>query len=68
MTQQYPDFGVQAHRRSSWPLHAELAIKFMARPIPKVVLPMIFHEVKIQAALGEGHVNLVQVCAMRVLT
>jgi hypothetical protein len=33
----------------------------MARPIPKVVLPMIFHEVKIQAALGEGHVNLVQV-------
>lgn len=39
----------------------ELAIKFMARPIPKVMLPMIFHEVKIQAALGEGHVNLVQV-------
>jgi serine/threonine-protein kinase SRK2 len=73
----------------------EFAIKFIVRPIPKVVLPMIFHEVKvrqncsvcvswvpapmqssgahmaalflhfmltlqIQAALGAGHVNLVQ--------
>mmetsp|Transcript_7770 Transcript_7770/g.19278 ORF Transcript_7770/g.19278 Transcript_7770/m.19278 type:complete len:422 (-) Transcript_7770:514-1779(-) len=38
----------------------DVAIKFIQRPIPKVVLPMIFHEVKIQAQLGEGHVNLVQ--------
>ncbi|KAJ9519027.1 hypothetical protein QJQ45_026294 [Haematococcus lacustris] len=38
----------------------ELAIKFIARPIQKAVLPMILHEVKIQAALGEGHLSLVQ--------
>ncbi|KAL6745635.1 kinase-like domain-containing protein [Haematococcus lacustris] len=37
-----------------------VAIKFIPRPIQKAVLPMIFHEVKIQAALGEGHVSLVQ--------
>jgi len=52
----------KCHKRIHTRAAAELAIKFMARPIPKVVLPMIFHEVKIQAALGEGHVNLVQVC------
>lgn len=38
----------------------ERAVKYIQRPIPKVVLPMIYHEVRIQAALGEGHVNLVQ--------
>lgn len=38
----------------------ERAVKYIQRPIPKIVLPMIYHEVKIQAALGEGHVNLVQ--------
>ena len=27
----------------------ELAIKFIQRPIPKVVLPMIFHEVKVRS-------------------
>lgn len=26
----------------------ELAIKFIQRPIPKIVLPMIFHEVKVR--------------------
>jgi hypothetical protein len=28
----------------------EFAIKFIVRPIPKVVLPMIFHEVKVRAS------------------
>ncbi len=29
----------------------ERAVKFIQRPIPKVVLPMINHEVKVQIAL-----------------
>ncbi|GAX84005.1 hypothetical protein CEUSTIGMA_g11430.t1 [Chlamydomonas eustigma] len=36
-----------------------VAIKFMKRPIPKIVLPMLMYEIKIQAELGDGHCNLV---------
>jgi len=39
---------------------ATVAIKFIRRPIPKVMLPMLMHEIKIQAELGEGHMNLVK--------
>eukprot|EP00798_Chlamydomonas_sp_ICE-L_P030572 gene30572-35588_t len=38
----------------------EQAVKCIRRPIPRVCLPMIKHEIKIQADLGDGHVNLVQ--------
>eukprot|EP00798_Chlamydomonas_sp_ICE-L_P019999 gene19999-26712_t len=43
----------------------EVAIKFIPRPIPKIVLPMIKHEIKIQADLGDGHVNLWDTVASR---
>ncbi|MEW5307987.1 MAG: hypothetical protein WDW38_000382 [Sanguina aurantia] len=36
-----------------------LAIKLIRRPIPRVLLPMILHEIQIQARLGSGHCNLV---------
>mmetsp|Transcript_36715 Transcript_36715/g.108271 ORF Transcript_36715/g.108271 Transcript_36715/m.108271 type:complete len:446 (-) Transcript_36715:145-1482(-) len=35
------------------------AVKFISRPIPKTVLPMLLPEIMIQAELGDGHVNLV---------
>eukprot|EP01026_Neomeris_dumetosa_P041995 TRINITY_DN34879_c0_g1_i2.p1 TRINITY_DN34879_c0_g1~~TRINITY_DN34879_c0_g1_i2.p1 ORF type:complete len:419 (+),score=37.78 TRINITY_DN34879_c0_g1_i2:178-1434(+) len=35
------------------------AVKLIKRPIPKVLLPMIYQEIKIQAELGEGHLNIV---------
>lgn len=44
-----------------------VAIKFIKRAIPKIVLPMLMHEIKIQAELGDGHVNLV-CCKAVVLT
>ncbi|KAL6764410.1 kinase-like domain-containing protein [Haematococcus lacustris] len=37
-----------------------VAVKFIKRPLPKAVLPMLCQEVKIQAMLGEGHVGIVQ--------
>eukprot|EP00798_Chlamydomonas_sp_ICE-L_P010463 gene10463-8422_t len=36
------------------------AVKFIKRPIPRLALPSITHEVKIQADLGDGHINLVK--------
>mmetsp|Transcript_4620 Transcript_4620/g.7936 ORF Transcript_4620/g.7936 Transcript_4620/m.7936 type:complete len:437 (+) Transcript_4620:190-1500(+) len=71
-----PDFAISSHYKvlhmlgeggsgETWlcknlRTNEEVAVKYIQRPIPKVVLPMIYHEVKIQAQLGEGHVNLVQ--------
>ncbi|KAG1655320.1 hypothetical protein FOA52_006619 [Chlamydomonas sp. UWO 241] len=43
-----------------------VAIKFIRRPVPKVVLPMLMHEIMIQAELGDGHVNLVAAHAVLV--
>ncbi|KAK9808852.1 hypothetical protein WJX72_005109 [[Myrmecia] bisecta] len=36
-----------------------VAIKLIARPIPKVIMPNIFREIRIQAELGEGHVSII---------
>eukprot|EP01023_Acetabularia_acetabulum_P069107 TRINITY_DN9929_c0_g2_i1.p2 TRINITY_DN9929_c0_g2~~TRINITY_DN9929_c0_g2_i1.p2 ORF type:complete len:158 (-),score=33.96 TRINITY_DN9929_c0_g2_i1:42-515(-) len=35
------------------------AVKMIRRPIPKVILPMVLEEIKIQGDLGEGHLNIV---------
>eukprot|EP01025_Chloroclados_australasicus_P057467 TRINITY_DN7162_c0_g1_i7.p1 TRINITY_DN7162_c0_g1~~TRINITY_DN7162_c0_g1_i7.p1 ORF type:complete len:328 (-),score=3.70 TRINITY_DN7162_c0_g1_i7:1329-2312(-) len=35
------------------------AVKLIKRPIPKLLLPMIFQEIKIQADLGDGHLNII---------
>ena len=37
----------------------EVAIKLIKRPLPKIILPNILREIRIQAELGEGHVNIV---------
>ncbi|DBA96843.1 hypothetical protein WJX82_009463 [Trebouxia sp. C0006] len=43
-------------KRNSQPV----AIKLIKRPIPKVILPNILREIRIQAELGEGHVNVIE--------
>lgn len=48
--------GLFRHNRSG----EEVAIKFMKRPVPRIVLPHIQRELQIQADLGEGHVNIVE--------
>eukprot|EP01023_Acetabularia_acetabulum_P014565 TRINITY_DN17113_c0_g2_i1.p2 TRINITY_DN17113_c0_g2~~TRINITY_DN17113_c0_g2_i1.p2 ORF type:complete len:183 (-),score=33.79 TRINITY_DN17113_c0_g2_i1:45-593(-) len=35
------------------------AVKLIRRPIPKVIVPMVLEEIKIQGDLGEGHLNIV---------
>eukprot|EP01025_Chloroclados_australasicus_P047534 TRINITY_DN533_c0_g1_i1.p1 TRINITY_DN533_c0_g1~~TRINITY_DN533_c0_g1_i1.p1 ORF type:complete len:422 (-),score=65.27 TRINITY_DN533_c0_g1_i1:537-1802(-) len=35
------------------------AVKLIKRPIPKVIVPMVLEEIKIQGDLGEGHLNIV---------
>jgi len=37
----------------------EVAIKLIKRPLPKIILPNILREIRIQADLGEGHINIV---------
>ena len=37
----------------------EVAIKLIKRPLPKIILPNILREIRIQAELGEGHINIV---------
>eukprot|EP00884_Botryococcus_braunii_P018776 jgi/Botrbrau1/5582/Bobra.97_2s0013.1 len=37
----------------------ELAVKLMKRPLPRVIQPNIEREIRIQADLGEGHVNII---------
>ncbi|KAK9843746.1 hypothetical protein WJX81_004818 [Elliptochloris bilobata] len=37
-----------------------VAIKLIRRPIPRVVAPNILREIRIQADLGEGHVNVIK--------
>lgn len=37
----------------------EVAIKLIKRPIPKVAIAVIKREIKIQAELGQGHLNIV---------
>lgn len=37
----------------------KVAVKFIPRPIPKPVLPMIKHEIQIQGEFGEGHLNII---------
>jgi serine/threonine-protein kinase SRK2 len=37
----------------------EIAIKLIKRPIPKPALAVIKREIKIQADLGQGHLNIV---------
>eukprot|EP00884_Botryococcus_braunii_P002617 jgi/Botrbrau1/12356/Bobra.0239s0007.2 len=37
----------------------EVAVKLMRRPLPKVIEPNIQREIRIQADLGEGHVNII---------
>lgn len=38
----------------------EVAIKLMKRPLPKVIMPNILREIRIQSELGEGHVNVIK--------
>lgn len=38
---------------------AEVAIKLIKRPIPKAAIQVIKREIKIQADLGQGHLNIV---------
>ncbi|KAI8474963.1 MAG: hypothetical protein J3K34DRAFT_489422 [Monoraphidium minutum] len=38
-----------------------VAAKFMERPLPKLAVPLLMREVDLQARLGQGHPNLVQV-------
>eukprot|EP01024_Parvocaulis_polyphysoides_P033509 TRINITY_DN29793_c1_g2_i1.p3 TRINITY_DN29793_c1_g2~~TRINITY_DN29793_c1_g2_i1.p3 ORF type:complete len:109 (+),score=7.92 TRINITY_DN29793_c1_g2_i1:246-572(+) len=35
------------------------AVKLIKRPIPKVIIPMVLEEIKIQGDLGEGHLNII---------
>ncbi len=37
----------------------EIAIKLIKRPIPKPAIAVIKREIKIQADLGQGHMNIV---------
>ena len=37
----------------------EVAIKLIKRPIPKPAIAVIKREIKIQAELGQGHLNIV---------
>ncbi len=39
--------------------NTEVAIKLIRRPIPKPAMPVIKREIKIQADLGQGHLNIV---------
>lgn len=39
--------------------NAEVAIKLIKRPIPKPAIQVIKREIKIQADLGQGHLNIV---------
>ncbi|KAK9809119.1 hypothetical protein WJX72_009585 [[Myrmecia] bisecta] len=36
-----------------------VAMKLIKRPIPKVIMPNILREIRIQAELGEGHINVI---------
>jgi serine/threonine-protein kinase SRK2 len=40
-------------------INENVAIKFVRRPIPKAVVNLITREIKIQADLGQGHLNIV---------
>ncbi|GLC47490.1 Serine/threonine-protein kinase 40 [Pleodorina starrii] len=72
-----PDFGVASHYRvmellgeggtgQTWMCqdlksHQRVAIKFIPRPLPKVLVPMVSQEIQLQAQLSEGHLGLVRV-------
>ncbi|KAG1676368.1 hypothetical protein FOA52_001163 [Chlamydomonas sp. UWO 241] len=78
-----PDFGVSDHFEVVAPLGEgasgetwlcvelttgrEVAIKFIRRPLPKIIVQLLIHEVKIQAALGHRHVSLIA-CESLLLT
>ncbi|GLI66703.1 hypothetical protein VaNZ11_010636 [Volvox africanus] len=41
--------------------HRRVAIKFIPRPLAKVLVPMVSQEIQLQAQLSEGHLGLVRV-------
>ncbi|KAG2492153.1 hypothetical protein HYH03_009644 [Edaphochlamys debaryana] len=72
-----PDFGVRGHyivmemlgeggTGQTWLCQdvrtaRRVAIKFMPRPLAKVLVPMVAQEIQLQAQLSEGHLGLVHV-------
>ncbi|GIL65194.1 hypothetical protein Vafri_18977 [Volvox africanus] len=72
-----PDFGINSHYRvmellgeggtgQTWlcqdlKSHRRVAIKFIPRPLAKVLVPMVSQEIQLQAQLSEGHLGLVRV-------
>ncbi|PNW74478.1 hypothetical protein CHLRE_12g485600v5 [Chlamydomonas reinhardtii] len=72
-----PGFGMESHYRTLQLLGAggtgstylcedvrdgrRVAIKFISRPLAKVLVPMVSQEIQLQARLSEGHIGLVKV-------